>query len=88
MTRARYETVEHDGAWVYRLGHCECLRKRPSEERGRRLQTVTSIDLLAEVNTGCPLLLAEMTLLTALRTAATSARPLRQPATGGIGRDA
>jgi ornithine cyclodeaminase len=37
------------------------------------LQTVTAIGLLAEVSTGYPLLLAEMTLLTALRTAATSA---------------
>ncbi len=52
------------------------------------LHTVTAIDLLAEVNTGCPLLLAEMTLLTDLRTPATSARPLRQPPIGGIGRDA
>ena len=41
------------------------------------LQTVTAIGLLAEVNTGYPLLLAEMTLLTALRTAATSALAAR-----------
>ena len=60
---------------------------RPKNAAGG-LQTVTAIDLLAEVNTACPLLLAEMTLPTALRTAATSARPLRQPPTGGIGRDA
>jgi ornithine cyclodeaminase len=37
------------------------------------LQTVTAFGLLADVNTGYPLLLSEMTLLTALRTAATSA---------------
>ncbi|WP_372840915.1 ornithine cyclodeaminase, partial [Phaeovulum sp.] len=37
------------------------------------LQTVTAFGLLAEVSTGYPLLLSEMTLLTALRTAATSA---------------
>jgi ornithine cyclodeaminase len=41
------------------------------------LQTVTAIGLLAEVSTGYPLLLAEMTLLTALRTAATSALAAR-----------
>jgi ornithine cyclodeaminase len=37
------------------------------------LQTVTAFGLLADVQTGYPLLLSEMTLLTALRTAATSA---------------
>ncbi|NHO32335.1 ornithine cyclodeaminase [Acetobacter fallax] len=37
------------------------------------LQTVTAFGVLSDVNTGYPLLLAEMTLLTALRTAATSA---------------
>ena len=37
------------------------------------LQTVTAFGLLAEVATGYPVLLTEMTLLTALRTAATSA---------------
>jgi len=36
-------------------------------------QTVTAFGLLAEVATGYPLLLSEMTILTALRTAATSA---------------
>jgi ornithine cyclodeaminase len=40
---------------------------------GEGLQTVTGFGLLAEVATGYPVLLAEMTLLTALRTAATSA---------------
>jgi ornithine cyclodeaminase len=39
----------------------------------RGLQTVTAFGLLADVATGYPLLLAEMTILTALRTAATSA---------------
>ncbi len=37
------------------------------------LQTVTAIGLLAEVDSGYPVLLSEMTLLTALRTAAMSA---------------
>ncbi|MGB1148364.1 MAG: ornithine cyclodeaminase, partial [Alphaproteobacteria bacterium] len=37
------------------------------------LQTVTAFGLLASVETGYPVLLTEMTLLTALRTAATSA---------------
>ncbi len=37
------------------------------------LQTVTAFGLLADVYTGYPVLLCEMTLLTALRTAATSA---------------
>lgn len=37
------------------------------------LQTVTAFGMLAEVSTGYPVLLSEMTILTALRTAATSA---------------
>lgn len=37
------------------------------------LQTVTAFGLLADVNSGYPLLLSEMTILTALRTAAMSA---------------
>lgn len=37
------------------------------------LQTVTAFGMLADVATGYPMLLSEMTLLTALRTAATSA---------------
>ena len=37
------------------------------------LQTVTAFGLLADVDTGYPVLLSEMTLLTAMRTAATSA---------------
>ncbi len=37
------------------------------------LQTVTAFGLLADVSTGYPVLLSEMTVLTALRTAATSA---------------
>ncbi|MEH7830472.1 ornithine cyclodeaminase [Gemmobacter denitrificans] len=37
------------------------------------LQTVTAFGLLADVATGYPLMLSEMTILTALRTAATSA---------------
>ena len=41
------------------------------------LQTVTALGLLAEVSSGYPVLLTEMTLLTALRTAATSAMAAR-----------
>ncbi|MFC7703762.1 ornithine cyclodeaminase [Plastorhodobacter daqingensis] len=41
------------------------------------LQTVTAFGLLAEVQTGYPVLLSEMTLLTALRTAASSALAAR-----------
>ena len=40
-------------------------------------QTVTAFGLLADVNNGYPVLLSEMTLLTALRTAATSALAAR-----------
>jgi len=47
------------------------------------LQTVTAFGLLAEVSTGYPVLLAEMTLLTALRTAATSAMAARHLAPRG-----
>ncbi len=44
----------------------------PSNTR-QGLQTVTAFGLLADVATGYPLMLSEMTILTALRTAATSA---------------
>lgn len=44
----------------------------------RGLQTVTAFGLLAQVSTGYPALLTEMTLLTALRTAATSAMAARR----------
>lgn len=47
------------------------------------LQTVTAFGLLAEVSTGYPVLLTEMTLLTALRTAATSAMVARHLAPKG-----
>ncbi len=49
----------------------------------RGLQTVTAFGLLAEVSTGYPALLTEMTLLTALRTAATSAMAARRLAPKG-----
>ncbi|HWK65915.1 MAG TPA: ornithine cyclodeaminase [Rhizobiaceae bacterium] len=48
------------------------------------LQTVTAFGLLAEVRTGYPVLLTEMTLLTALRTAATSAMAARYLAPSGV----
>lgn len=47
------------------------------------LQTVTAFGLLADVDTGYPKLLSEMTLLTALRTAATSAMAARHLAPSG-----
>lgn len=47
------------------------------------LQTVTAFGLLADVGTGYPVLLSEMTLLTALRTAATSALVARTLAPKG-----
>lgn len=49
----------------------------------RGLQTVTAFGLLAEVSTGYPTLLTEMTILTALRTAATSAMAARHLAPVG-----
>jgi len=47
------------------------------------LQTVTAFGLLARVESGYPLMLTEMTLLTALRTAATSAMAARHLAPKG-----
>jgi ornithine cyclodeaminase len=47
------------------------------------LQTVTGFGLLADVDTGYPKLLSEMTLLTALRTAASSAMAARHLAPEG-----
>lgn len=47
------------------------------------LQTVSAFGLLSDVATGYPLLLTEMTLLTALRTAATSAMATRHLARPG-----
>jgi len=47
------------------------------------LQTVTAFGLLADVDTGYPVLLTEMTVLTALRTAATSAMVARHLAPEG-----
>ncbi len=49
----------------------------PKNTRGGR-QTVTAFGVLADVATGYPLLLSEMTLLTALRTAAMSAAAARR----------
>ncbi|MCR9126859.1 MAG: ornithine cyclodeaminase [Rhodobacteraceae bacterium] len=48
----------------------------PGNTRSGR-QTVTAFGVLADVETGYPLMLTEMTLLTALRTAATSAMAAR-----------
>ncbi len=50
---------------------------------GRGFQTVTAFGVLADVHNGYPVFLAEMTLLTALRTAATSAMAARHLARPG-----
>lgn len=47
------------------------------------LQTVTAFGVLADVSTGYPLLVSEMTILTALRTAATSAMAAKHLAPQG-----
>jgi ornithine cyclodeaminase len=47
------------------------------------LQTVTAFGVLADVDTGYPILLSEMTILTALRTAATSAMAAKWLAPAG-----
>ncbi|MBT0958344.1 ornithine cyclodeaminase [Alphaproteobacteria bacterium KMM 3653] len=49
----------------------------------RGFQTVTAFGLLARVDTGYPILLSEMTVLTALRTAATSAMAAKALAPDG-----
>jgi ornithine cyclodeaminase len=54
----------------------------PGNARGG-LQTVTAFGVLADMATGYPVLLSEMTLLTALRTAATSALAARHLAPAG-----
>ena len=53
----------------YGFKYVNCHPKNTNEG----LQTVVAFGLLADVSTGYPVLLTEMTLLTALRTAATSA---------------
>ncbi len=50
----------------------------------RGLLTVTAVGMLADVATGYPRLISEMTLLTAFRTAATSAVAARQLAPKGV----
>ncbi len=62
-------------AFKYVNGH-------PSNTRSGR-QTVTAFGVLADVATGYPLLLSEMTILTALRTAATSALAAKYLAPAG-----
>jgi ornithine cyclodeaminase len=49
------------------------------------LLTVTAVGMLVDVATGYPRLISEMTVLTALRTAATSAFAARQLANPGVG---
>lgn len=62
-------------AFKYVNGHPKNMRD------GR--QTVTAFGVLADVDTGYPLLISEMTILTALRTAATSAVAARHLARPG-----
>ena len=54
----------------------------PSNTRRGR-QTVTAFGVLSDVGSGYPMLLSEMTILTALRTAATSALAARRLAPRG-----
>ncbi|WP_062379707.1 ornithine cyclodeaminase [Demequina pelophila] len=65
----------HEYGFKYVNGH-------PFNPRSGR-QTVTAFGVLADVQTGYPVLLAEMSLLTALRTAATSAMAARALARPG-----
>ena len=53
------------------------VRQRPSENTRLGLPTVMAFGVLADVDTGLPLLLSEMTLTTALRTAAASVMAAR-----------
>lgn len=62
-------------AFKYVNGH-------PSNTKSGR-QTVTAFGVLADVATGYPVLLSEMTILTALRTAATSAMAAKHLAVSG-----
>lgn len=55
---------------------------------GRGLQTVTAFGVLADVDSGYPVFLSEMTLLTALRTAAVSGLAARHLAPAGASRAA
>lgn len=64
-----------DYAFKYVNGH-------PSNAK-KGLQTVTAFGVMASVETGYPILVSEMTLLTALRTAATSALATRTLAPAG-----
>lgn len=65
----------HTYGFKYVNGHPSNMKKG--------LQTVTAFGLLADVATGYPLLLSEMTILTALRTAATSAMAAKWLAPAG-----
>ena len=56
------------------------VRQWPPEEHGAGLLTVTAFGVLADVATGYPLLLSELTFTTALRTAAMSALAARSMA--------
>jgi ornithine cyclodeaminase len=67
----------HVYGFKYVNGHPKNLRE------GR--QTVTAFGMLADVHTGYPVLLSEMTILTALRTAATSAVAAKHLAPPGSG---
>ena len=62
------------------------MRQRPFEECQGGLLTATAFGLQADVKTGHPKLLSEMTLLTALRTAAFSAMAARHLAPEGTER--
>jgi len=65
-----------------RLYGFKYVNGHPKNTRSGR-QTVTAFGVLADVDSGYPLLLSEMTILTALRTAATSAVAARHLAPAG-----
>ena len=60
----------------------KCVNGHPINST-RGLSTVTAFGALSDVDTGYPILLSEMTLLTALRTAATSAMVAKRLAPAG-----
>lgn len=71
-SHSRYGVIELMPAADDQIYTFKYVNGHPGNTRSGR-QTVTALGLLAEVDTGYPLMLSEMTILTALRTAATSA---------------
>lgn len=80
---SRYATHSKDGVIELmpisdgKMFACKYVNGHPINTQ-RDLQTVAAIGILSDVDTGYPILLTEMCLLTALRTAATSAMLAKQ----------